>query len=327
MPLTRGQISCLFKCFARSNKGPPGCHREVNQHFLHWYYHHPTSNRIIQLAGTAVHTPVWTPCVVPFLPCGPCVATQCNSACLLTIDCISVVREMSGGVFTHIRDCITEPHLSRCSLLFRDSGTSFQIPSEFPLCWGNSMSTNQYVYYNAKDRWLAELHLAVIFLMARPGVLSIPVYQTLFGFNQRPTRQSTKLTWILQTPQQMPFLRVECLHKNGILYTAIDEEGVRHSCVKLHCSITKPISFYGADAKLLYDFSRILGWTGPHHPGGADYIGCQYNLQLQWATGEISEEPFDQVWRDAKEATCEFFRNSSNIPTCLRRQCGIWGQT
>ena len=62
----------------------------------------------------------------------------------------------------------------------------------------------------------------------------------------------------------------------------------------------------------LYRFRAIIGHQGPLAPSDSDWIGSNYNVQVEWETGEITFEPLSIIAAD-DPVTCAAYAKENDL--------------
>jgi transposase InsO family protein len=62
----------------------------------------------------------------------------------------------------------------------------------------------------------------------------------------------------------------------------------------------------------VWKFKRIAGHQGPLHPNHPSYMGCKYNVTMEWENGEITPEPLSVIAKDDPVA-CAIYARDNNL--------------
>jgi hypothetical protein len=208
----------------------------------------------------------------------------------------------------------SEKELMSCSIRFLKGLQNFAIPSSGPLCWANTILHDDTLCYRDGFAWLAELHAAITFFVSYLHLASPEVHKLLVGTGVGRSQRHNLSAWILQTLDGIPFLKVQQLESIGLVYTAIEPNGRSHGSVSTKQPFAMAHVLRACPVEKCFDFSVILGWSGPHGPNHRRYKGFPYNVMLQWANGEVTEEPFDLVWSDATDACFRYAARTDDFP-------------
>ena len=57
---------------------------------------------------------------------------------------------------------------------------------------------------------------------------------------------------------------------------------------------------------VLWKYKAIVGHQGPLRKGHPDWKGSQYNVRVEWETGEVTYEPLSAIAKD-DPVTCAFY--------------------
>jgi hypothetical protein len=328
MDLTKEQTFLLYCSFARTGTHPTMQHKQFGVKLDHLYYYNPSTNHISCVSASGEHDFVCPLCCRAFLwrklPPANVRRTDLLELPTFAIDLPMELIKSSGGKFLH---CVhpqryatrwsSEEELMSCSIWFLKGLQSFAVSSSSPLCWANTIIHDDTICYRSGFAWLAELHVAIAFFLSHLHLAPPEVLKLLVGTDVGRSQRYNLSAWILQTLDGVPFLKVQQLEHTGLVYTAIEPNGRSRGAIFTERPFTMVHMLRACPVVKRFDFSVILGWSGPYGPNHQSYKGFPYNVMLQWASGEVTEEPFDLVWSDATDACVRYAACTDDFPSDL----------